>query len=253
METQFTNKKGNKGEKNEIFYKQLIFENKSNIDFLEENFSNAGNVSHGIEIINPVTNECYTTKEEIKKSVARSKADIIIKFNQTNKVRYISIKSLSGAKPSILNHTPRSAKAFKTNLHECISDIDLLANEYNNKRSNGIIGEDIQFCNLDSFKDENITKSFIKIITYFVFTGTGSRIDQNECDSILIINKNGTLTFIDCDTDEKKYNYIASIIDKCVISFRNKGMPTIINDDCLPWIYTNKLNGKKCGSIHVRL
>ena len=253
MESQSTIEKGNKGEKAEILYKQQIFENKSNLEFLEQNLGNAGDVSLGIEIINPNTNNPYTTKEEIKKTSASSKADIIIKFNQTNKVRYLSIKSLSGAKPSILNHTPRSAKVFQTTLQDCICDIDKLAKEYNHKRSNKEIGEDISFCKLESFQDENIKKSFIKTLSYFVFTGTGSRISKDVCDSILIINKDRSLTFIDCDTDEKKQLYISSIIDKCIISFRDKGMPTKMNDICLPWIYTNELNGKKCGSIHVRL
>jgi len=253
METPSIIKKGNKGEKDEIFYKQLIFENKSNIEFLLSIFGGTDDISLGIEIMNPNTKTFFLSKEEITKSSSKEKADIIVYFIRSQKFRYISMKSLSGAKPSILNHTPRSAKAFQTTLSDCISDIDRLANEYNLKRTNKEIGEDIPFCKLESFQDEKIKQSFIKLISYFVFTGTGSRVAENEIDSMLLINKDKTLIFIDCDTSEKKERYIGSIIDTCIISFREKGMPTIVTDTCLPWVYINDKTGKKCGSIHVRL
>ena len=231
----------------------MLFDHKANVEFLEQNLGNAGDVSLGIEIINVKTNQPYTFKEEIKKAAARCKADIIIKFNKTNMIRYVSMKALNGAKPSILNHTPRSAKVFQTILKECIPYIDLLAQEYIQKRKSNAIGEDVPFYKLAAYKDENIKNSFIKTISYFVFTGTGSSISPNECDGILLTNKDGSLKFIDCDIAEKKYIYITSLIDNCTISFRSKGMPKKINDICLPWIYTNEINGTKCGSIHVRL
>jgi hypothetical protein len=243
----------NRGERDETNYKRDIFDNKSNIEYLEQNFGNADDVSLGIEIINHETNLPYMSREEIKKSPSGYKADIIIKFIQTNRVRYVSIKSLSGQKPSILNHTPRSASAFQTTLRACLDDIDILAREYIEKRSSGTIREDVKFCDLESSKDENIRRSFADMLIYFVFKGTGSKMSPKECDSILIINRDKTLTFIDCDTDEKKHNYVASFIDKCVVSFRNKGMPSTVTDVCIPWIYTNNINGKKCGSLHVRL
>lgn len=252
METIEPIKKKNKGEKDEIYYKQKFFENKTNIEFLESILGNVEDVSLGIEIINPTTYKFYDNKEEITKSNSREKADIIIYFIPSGKTRHVSIKSLSGAKPSILNHTPRSAKAFQTTLCNYVNDIDMIAKEYNHKRCNNEIGEDIQFSKLESFNHENVKQSFIKIILYFAFIGTGSSVSKNEVDSVLLINKDKTLTFIDCDTYEKKYNYISSILDTCIISFRNKGMPTTITDICLPWIYINN-NGKNCGSIHVRL
>ena len=245
--------KGNKGEKHEILCKKQIFENKHNFEFLTGIFGQEA--SSGIEIINPSTNAPYTSVEQIQKAAASSKADIVIQFKQTERVRYVSMKSMSGAKPSVLNHTPRSAKTFKTTLQPVLGGIDELAKEYNQKRTNREIGEDVAFSKLQCFSDEHVKSSFVKMLSYFMFTGTGARLSQNECDSILLINKDSSITFIDCDTDEKKNMYILSMVDKCVISFRNKGMPKPdkIGDECLPWIYTNESSGQQCGSIHVRL
>jgi len=241
----------NKGEKDEIKYKKIIFENKNNIEFLITNFGE--DAYEGIEVLDMQTKKPYTDINNIKKSPSGSKADIAILFIKTNKIKYCSMKSLSGAKPSILNHTPRSAKVFQTELIQYLSCFDMIAREYNDKRTQKTIGEDIAFCKLESSHNEVIREAFIKLLSYFVFTGSGSKRSPNQCDSILIINKNGTLSFIDCSTTEKKDNYIKSIVDKCIISFREKGMPKKINDICLPWVYKNEKNGKLCGSIHVRL
>lgn len=243
--------KGNKGEKAEIASKKLLFERKNDVSFLLPIFGNDS--CEGIEIVEIETSIPYTTAEQIKKTKSTSKADIAILFKNTQKIRYCSIKSLSGAKPAILNHTSRNAKAFQTDLQPFLNDIDALAKEYIEKRTQKKIGEDIAFSKLESHKDGSIRSSFINLLTYFIFSGTGSKRSTNECDSILIINKDGSFTFIDCDTHEKKANYVTTIVDKCVISFRNKGMPTKIGEDCLPWIYTNDVNGKQCGSIHIRL
>jgi hypothetical protein len=245
-------KKGlNKGEKDEIKYKKIIFENKNNIEFLTTIFGK--DACEGIEILNMQTNKPYTDINHIKKSPSGSKADIAILFIKINEIKYCSMKSLSGAKPSILNHTPRSAKIFQTELIQYLSYFDMIAREYNDKRTQKIIGEDIAFCKLESSNNEVIKEAFIKLLSYFVFTGSGSKRSPNQCDSILIINKTKSLIFIDCNTTEKKDNYIKSIIDKCIISFRDKGMPRKITDICVPWVYKNEKNGKLCGSIHVRL
>ena len=245
-------KKGpNKGEKDEIKYKKIIFENKQNIEFLINIFGE--DACEGIEVINIQKKTPYTDINHIKKSPSGSKADIAILFIKTNEIKYCSMKSLSGAKPSILNHTPRSAKVFQTELNQYLPCFDIIAREYNDKRTQKQIGEDIAFCKLESSHNEEIREAFIKLLSYFVFTGSGSKRSINECNAILIINKDTTLSFIDCDTTEKKDNYIRSIIDKSIISFRDKGMPKKINDVSLPWVYKNEKNGKLCGSIHVRL
>jgi hypothetical protein len=246
-------KKCNKGEKAEIDCKKQLFEQKNNSDFLVPIFGEDAN--EGIEIVELSTGVPYSSIDLIKKAPAGSKADVAILFKRTQTIRYCSIKSLNGAKPTVLNHTPRSAKAFKEDgcLKILLDNLDKLATEYVQKRTQQLIGEDIAFSKLDSSKDADVRSSFIKLLVYFMFTGTGSAVSQKQCDSILIINKNGSLAFLDCDTEEKKINYVQSIVDSSVISFRNKGMPTKIGEDCLPWIYNNNINGKQCGSIHVRL
>jgi len=252
-------REGNKGEKDEIKYKKELFEKRMDIEYCTSLFGN--DACEGIEIINPTTKLPYASIEQIKKAPSGSKADVIILLKHTNVMRYSSMKSLRGAKPSILNHTPRSANIFQTTLQPCICELDSLAKEYINNRKNKIInerrkvvfGEDIEFRDMKSFHDEKIKTSFMKMLSYFIFKGTGKKLSPIECDSILVINKDGSLTFTDCGSEEKKMNYVETIIEQCRISFRPKGMPKKIVDNCLPWIYTDEVNGKQCGSIHVRL
>jgi hypothetical protein len=239
----------NKGEQSEVIAKQLLFNNKNNAEFLSKLWGGA----EGIEIIDPATNAPYIEATQIKKAKSGEKADLLIRLNSTIKLRYISIKSKTGALPSILNHTPRSARVFQTDLQPYLADLDRLAAEYISKRTAGLIGEDIPFGALDSSKEPTLRDSFSQVLSYFVFTGTGSRRSPNECDSLLFIQKDNSLQFLDCDTVEKKNMYIRANLDTCVISFRHKGMPRQINESCLPWIYKNAANGKSCGSLHVRL
>ena len=67
----------------------------------------------GIEVINIETGKPYEDITDIKKSKSVSKADTIIILRKTQKQLNISIKSKTGAKPSIIKHTPRSANAFQ--------------------------------------------------------------------------------------------------------------------------------------------
>jgi hypothetical protein len=254
-ESTSTENKLNKGENDEIKYKKIIFENRENLEYLVPVFG--ADASDGIEIINPKTNTPYTDISQIKKADSFSKADMIILFKKTNETRYCSMKSLRGQRPTLLNHTHRNAKVFQTEMLDSLQYFDKIAAEYIDKRTQKKIGEDVAFSKLACLREKEIRESVVKLLSYFVFTGTGAKRSPKECDCILIIHKNGTLTFIDCDTDEKKTNYINTIIDTCIISFRNKGMPvpTKINLVHLPWIYTNESScgGKQCGSIHIRL
>ena len=50
---------------------------------------------------------------DIKKTISSYKADCVVIMNKTGKTWAMSIKSKNGANPSILNHTPRTAKVFK--------------------------------------------------------------------------------------------------------------------------------------------
>jgi hypothetical protein len=243
-------KKLNKGEKDEIKYKKELFEKRKDIKYCTELFGS--DAEEGIEVINIETGIPYEDINDIKKSKSSTKADTIIILIKTQKTLKISIKSKTGARPSIINHTPRSANAFQTEyLKDDLCNLDRLAKEYIEKRTEGTIGEDVEIGKLYSYQDEKIKNSLIKMLIYFIFKGTGSKIAYHECNAVLIINKNGTLSFILCDTEKEKESYVQTIIEKSVISFRNKGMPKITTEQCVPWVYVNK--DKECGSIHIRL
>jgi hypothetical protein len=203
-------------------------------------------------VINIETGKPYEDINDIKKSKSFSNADTIILLIKPQKTLKISIKSKRGARPSIINHTPRSANVFQYEyLKDDLCYLDMLAKEYIDKRKEGAICEDVEFGNLYSYHDENIKSSFKKMLIYFIFKGTGSKISQHECNAVLIVNKNESLSFILCDTDQEKESYVQKIIEKSVISFRNKGMPKNTTEQCMPWVYVNK--DKDCGSIHIRL
>ena len=236
--------KQNIGESDEIRIKKYLFTNQSNIAFLLLIFGIIA--SGGIKLT-------YSSIEQIKKSGTRSKADLEILFNEIGQTFYVSIKSRKGAYPAILNHTPRSAKVFQTGvLKEILLFIDMLITEYIEKRKKGISNEDVLLTELECFNNTDVKNSVIKMLVYFIFKGTGSKLSPKECNSIIIGNKDDSLTFFQCITEEEKVSYINTIIGKCVISLRNKGMPKQTNEHCKPWVYTNEA-GKDCGSIHIRV
>jgi len=223
-----------------------------NVEYCASLFGDDG--QEGIEVINIETGKPYTNIIDIQKSKSMSKADVIIILIKTQKQLNISIKSKADASPSIVNHTPRTANVFQ---HQYLTNeltyIDMLAEEYINKRKEGIIGEDIKIGMLDSYNnDPQIKNSLVKVLVYFTFKGTGSKRSLHECNAILIIHRDGLPSFILCETEEEKETYVQSIIDTCVISFRSKGMPKKTPDECMPWVYKNE-KGKDCGSIHIRL
>ena len=249
------NDKGNKGEKDEIDFQRTLFTNQQDDDFLKNTFPDYCGEG-GIELINPNTRLAYTSVKEITKST--SKADIVVRYKNIygqSHTRNISYKSFRGASPSIINHTPRSAKVFQVSgeLHLDVSGIDILAKEYIEKRNQGQFKEDVKIGMLDTYdNNESVRQSILQVVSYFVFKGTGSKKSEHECNSIMIKNRDGSHTFRSYDTDEEKLVYVRSIIENCVISFRNKGMPRETRSECQPWVYMNAA-GKECGSIHVRM
>jgi len=246
-----TTKEGNKGEKDETKIKKELFEKRSDIEYCTSLFGSEG--QEGIEVINIETGAPYENISGIKKTKSSSKADVSIILIKTQRRLNISIKSNTGAKPSIINHTPRSANVFQNEiLQHDVNNLDIIAKEYNDKRKEGIIGEDIEISKLDSYNHEKIRNSLQNMLLYFVFKGTGSKLSKHECNSILIINRNGSLSFILCDTETEKESYIQTIVEKSIISFRSKGMPKNTTEQCIPWVYVND-KGKDCGAIHIRL
>jgi len=169
----------------------------------------------------------------------------------------ISIKSKNGAYPTILNHTPRTANVFINGyLSKNVPSLDTLLNEYIDKRKTKYIGEDISLCKLECVKDNLQIKECLKeVISYFIFDGSGKGDSKCKSNSLLFY-KNNTIKFIKCCNLEEKKKYVETILNNCIISLRDKGMPKKIKAENKPWIFNDyKTDGsiKYKGSLHIRL
>ena len=119
----------------------------------------------------------------IEKSSPFSKADIRI----NNK--YISIKSLSAAPPSIVNHTSRVGfKRIADQLKINISIIDKHINDYWNLRLAGKITEDCSNNNINS-PFVNFKEDWRPYLEYFLFVGSGKGDSNFPAEYLLSINK----------------------------------------------------------------
>jgi hypothetical protein len=241
----------NKGEADEFKCKKELYEKKMDTAYCIALFGEKA--KEGIEIINPINGRPYEHISEIpRKTKGSSKSDITVMLKHTQDLLHISVKSLRGQMPSILNHTPRSANVFQSGpLKDYLNNLDLLANEYHAKRTEKTIAEDVKLCKLSSFANELIKKSILKMLVYFIFDGTGFKEADPKCNAILIMNKDDSKTYIPCATDEEKEAYVNTIIDGCVLSYRNKGMRKKSLEQDLPWVC--KYAEKDCGAIHIRL
>ena len=115
----------------------------------------------------------------IDKSSSKSKADIHI-----NGLGY-SIKYMSAAPPSIINHTTRKGFVrIATKLNLNISDLDELMDKYWDLRNSNQITEDCGNNNsLSPFKDhKEILRPYLE---YFCFKGTGSSDSKHSAESIV--------------------------------------------------------------------
>lgn len=250
--------KKNKGEKDEVMValKLFYYNQKNEYDKLIEIFGEEA--SQGIHILNMDTNDEILDISKLSKAGSGYKADCKIKMKKTGKIWNSSIKSKNGAKPAILNHTPRSAKVFKETgyLYENLSYLDIMIKEYIDKRKSSQIGEDIFINELECLKNDNTLKEkFKNVLRYFVFDGTGKGYSKCKANSI-IEYENDKITFTGCDNEEKQKKYIESIYHKIVVSLRNKGMPKQHRKYCEPWIFEHiKSDGsiKQKGSLHIRM
>jgi hypothetical protein len=251
-------KSKNRGEIDEKFTKEYIYELNDSMQY-EKLVSIFGDEAReGVSVINFETNEVYTNVADAReKSKSVYKADVRLKMNLTGNVYNPSIKSKSGSHPAILNHTPRTGKVFNTTsgiLKEQMASLDRLMTEYINKRKANIFKEDVSLTRLECLEDIQLRNDIIKVLSYFVFEGTGKGDSIIKADSLLYVKKED-ITFIRCDTPESKYAYVNSIIEKCVISLRTKGMPKQLNEISRLWLYEDKSGTtvKYKGCFHVRV
>jgi hypothetical protein len=247
----------NKGELGEILTIKNLFRlsHENKIDDLIKIFGK--DADKGITIHNINNKKEINSIEEIKKTKCTSKADCIIKFVKTNKFMNISIKCMHGAMPTILNHTPRSAKVFQEGgaLNKNLDLLDNLIYLMNKERIDGNVGEDIHIIKVFPLLDDELKKNLIEVVKYFMFDGSGSKNANNPANSILEIydpNNTNKWKFINCDDDNYKIKYVESLYDKLVLSLRDKGMPKNKNKICEPWIYYQNKSKEK-GSLHIRL
>lgn len=250
------NKKFNIGEKDEVTCIEKIFDTISNNDLSTMVILFGNDADEGIELINPETTLPYESKSSIAKTKPSYKCDITLRMKKTNKIHNVSIKSIRGANPAFINHTPRSAKIFKVggNLHSYVNMLDNIVGIIKTYRERKICTEDICISKLNLQKEEK--DCLIQVMKYFMFEGTGKGYSKVKSNAILIVNSlnMNDWIFYDCCTDCAKTEYINKIYDNCIISLRNKGMPKnhISLEYCKPWIYTSDLNVMK-GSIHIRM
>lgn len=209
--------------------------------------------SGGITILDLNTSSLLQIRN-ITKSTPGSKSDIQIKMNKTDITYNVSIKSNNGSKPSILNHTPRTANVFTDPgiLCQYVPSLDVLIAEYICKRNSKIVNEEAPLCMFDCMKEKKIYQDIVHVLLYFVFDGTGKGFSKNRANSVLLINKN-LLSFITCSTHEQKEVYIESIIGKCVISLREKGMLTKDKHIQNSWCFQDCTTERIKGSLHVRM
>ena len=214
--------------------------------------------SEGISILNIDTDDEIVDLNKLSKAPCGYKADCKIRMKKTNNVYSISIKSKNGANPSILNHTPRSAKIFQEGgiLNDHVCCLDKIIQEYIYKRVNKIIGEDVPISKLMCLNNDNSLKEkFLEILSYFVFDGSGKGYSKCKSDAIMTYQRD-KIIFKKYDNIQNKKKYIESIYDKIVISLRDKGMPKVINEYCKPWVFDDiKPDGsiKHKGSLHIRI
>jgi len=248
----------NVGEKDEVLLLLDLYHlNEMNeFDKLIEIFGEEA--SEGISILNIDTDDEIVDLNKLSKAPCGYKADCKIRMKKTNNVYSISIKSKNGANPSILNHTPRSAKIFQKNgiFYNSVYCLDKIIKEYINKRKNKKIGEDTPISELMCLKNDYLLKEkFLEILSYFVFDGSGKGYSKCKSDAIMTYQRD-KIIFKKYDNIQNKKVYIESIYDKIVISLRDKGMRKVIDEYCKPWVFNDiKPDGsiKYKGSLHIRI
>jgi len=252
--------RNNGGTKGEIQCIKHCFENRNNSEWCKKHF----NEPNRIQVIDLVTKKVIQNIEDIKENQApnKYKADVLIRLETSGEILSLSIKTTNCAAYAVMNHTHRNANAFQKKFVEDLPTLDKIIKFYLEKRIAGEYGEDVHLHKL--FKDLNCGDKYkdlwMKLITYFTFSGTGKGPSEAPADSILLWNGNN-IKFISCKTQQQKEDYIESLLSQdlylITMSIRAppKGMPRH-NDNHVPWIFKHhKKDGtvKIKGALHIRI
>lgn len=190
---------------------------------------------------------CYQVG--ISKAGPYSKADVFLNGDG------YSIKCTDGAPPALINHTNRLGwERAATYSGVNIGPLDLLIDDYWNKRIGGLIKEDVSNSNIHSPFASHLAvlKPFLD---YFCFDGSGKKLSNHPAT--------GVIEYSDpCDIATwklfSKANYINAVWPNLVFSLRSKkGMPPNIANlspaeqaSVLKWSRT--FQGSLKGALHVR-
>lgn len=220
---------------------------------------------NGLRVINPYNNkitiqdinnfsdsnlDIFCRNNGISKSGPFSKADIFI-----NGKGY-SLKYTSAMPPALINHTRRSGWEFAAK-HKGVNlnALDLIIDEYWQKRSAGIIGEDVSNTDPNS-PFANHFATLLPFLEYFIFEGTGSRLSIHPAEEVIEFSdpcNHNTWDLLN------KNNLIKNIWPRLVFSMRSgKGMPadmdsisSIEKSSILIW--AKQMHGNLKGALHVRI
>lgn len=182
-------------------------------------------------------------EDDLQKAGTSYKADIILIFLDVLIIKRVSIKCFDGGPPTILNHTPRTAKCWS----EMLDPPDAVVAKMNAMRSLGVCGEDIPLSRLRL--DDQEMENLKKILTYFVSTGSGSRKSKVPCDSVVYVKDDEIIQF---------YPSVAEYVDtlitfqKIILSMRSKGYTSKKALEDRMWVYQEP-DGKLKGAFNIRL
>ncbi len=185
----------------------------------------------------------------ITKAGPYSKADVFL-----NGTGY-SIKCTDGAPPALINHTNRLGwERAATQAGVNMLSLDLLIDDYWNKRINGFIKEDVANSNPNS-PFSNHLSTLKPFLDYFCFDGSGKKVSDHPAEGVIEFSN-------PCDITTwkvfSKANYINTVWPNLVFSIRSKkGMPPNISSldpskksSILKW--SRNFQGGLRGALHVR-
>ena len=96
-----------------------------------------------------------------------------------------SLLNSSNGRITLNYRSPRGPVKINEAADNLIVVWDILMQDYIDKRTQKMIGEDIQLSSLESMKDSTILADVKELLSYFVFDGTGKGDSSCKANSIL--------------------------------------------------------------------